>query len=124
MVDIRQLTNYDVAGTAATTTKTILKAGTLTSWRYYIIPLSMLEGEITKMGYCCEVKGIAYPIFLTINGIETEFQIGKTGMFEFQDETWKNVNVSETDEYIAQVTATEVKVPVNIKFVLDYTYNK
>ena len=124
MVDIKQLTNYDVAGTAATTTKSFYKAGTLATRDYYIIPLSMLKGEITKMGYCCEVKGIAYPIFLTINGNETEFQIGKTGMLEFQDETWKNVNVSETDEYLAEVTCTEVKVPVDIKFVLDYTYNK
>lgn len=125
MINIRQLTNYDVAGIASSETKRILKGGDkgeYIDYDYYIIPTSMLGNNITKMGYCCEVKGIAYPIFLTINDIETQFELGKTGMFEFQDETWKDVNGDDT-ERVAQVIVSEVKVPKDIKFTLDYCYD-
>jgi hypothetical protein len=63
-----------------------------------------------------------YPIFLTLNGTETEFQLGKTGMFEFHDETWQDVNVP-TEEEIATVSLSEVKVPAGFNFCLDYCYS-
>ena len=120
MVNIRQLTNYDLKN-ASTVTKYFPKAGQTASRSYYVITQSMLGAPVSKMGYCCETKGIAYPVYLTINGIETEFQIGKTGMFEFQEETWRNIN-GDNIERTAEVFCTEVKVPVDIKFTLDYCY--
>lgn len=118
MVNIRQLTNFDIASTASRETKSIDKAGVITDYDYYVITSEMLGGALTKMGYCCEVKGIPYPIYLTINNNETEFQIGKTGIFEFQEELFKN----DEEEKEIQVFCTEVKVPVDIIFTLDYCY--
>ena len=125
MTNIKQITNYDLVG-ADTTSHTIQKAGETISWNYYIVPSSLLEHSFSKMGYCCEPMGIAYPIFLQIEGSSgglQEFQIGKTGMFEFQKEKWKDVN-SEVDpeEHTAEVVCLAVHVPTGIKFTLDYCY--
>ena len=121
MNNLKQITNFDILD-APSKTRVIMKAGELTSYPYRVIDISKLKGSTTKLGYCCEVKGIAYPIFLTFQGQgEAEFEIGKTGMFEFQDETWKNVN-GDNEERIATVICTQVEVPDNIKFTLDYFY--
>ena len=123
MNNIKQLTNFDIQN-ATIKEKEIYKGGDLgeeISYPYLTITQAMLGAPIFKMGYCCEVKGINYPIFLTVNNIEHEFQIGKTGMFEFQPETWKDINVSE-EEYETNITVTQILVPKDIKFVLDYTY--
>ena len=127
MNNIKQLTNFDIQN-ATEVRKRILKGGDLgeeipypPGYPYLTITQAMLGAPIFKMGYCCEVKGINYPIFLTVNNIEHEFQIGKTGMFEFQPETWKDINVSE-EEYETNIKVTQILVPKDIKFVLDYTY--
>lgn len=81
------------------------------------------SNKVVKFGYCCEVKGINYPIFLTINNVEKEFKIGKTGMFEFQPEDWKNINDPEEEEAEIKIYTNIIKVPSDIKFVLDYCYS-
>lgn len=119
MVNIKQITNYDLAGGGSPMSIHKYGQDPAISYNYYTIPFST---KISKLGYCCEVKGIAYPIFLTINGSEAEFQIGKTGMFEFQPETWKNVNEDSTERTV-EVTCTQIRVPADIKFTLDYCYD-
>ena len=61
-------------------------------------------GNVIKFGYTCEEKGMEYPIYLKMNGVYEKFKIGKTNIFEIS-----------TD-----VGITHVKVPVNIKFTVDY----
>ena len=120
MVNIKQLTNFDMVGDPVI--ESIIKHGELTTAPYYDITSSQLgSNAVSKLGYCAEVRGIGYPIFLTINGKKTQFEIGKTGMFEFQDEEWKNVN-GDNIERIAQILVSEVRVPAGINFTLDYCY--
>ena len=125
MNDIKQLTNFDITE-AETRNKVIDKGGDKGQtiiYPYKVIDSSLLgSNNIHKLGYCVNNnQGINYPIFLKINGIETEFQIGKTGMFEFQEEEWRDVNDDDT-ERIFSISISEVLVPDNIPFVLDYCY--
>lgn len=120
--NIKQLTLKDVG--ASTTTEYIHKGGASTTIPYeYIIINSDKLGSpnVTKMGYCTnDNRGMNYPIFLTLNGTKTEFQIGKTGMFEFQPEDWEDVNTGEKDT--AEINLSEVEVPAGFEFCLDYCY--
>lgn len=117
MYNIKQITNFDIKD-AITTTKNVIAGGDIgydkhsyRSVQYKTISQSYLRNTISKFGYCCEPKAIQYPIFLTINGVEKEFQIGKTGMFELQPETWMNVNRDDSEEQEANVIVSEIKVP-------------
>ena len=126
MNNIRQITNFDLEG-ASEVTKQIDKGGDkgeTISYQYIVITSSMLGSEnVFKFGYCANNnQGINYPIFLVLNGVETEFQIGKTGMFEFQPETWKDVNDDDTERE-ATVSLSSVLVPKNMAFCIDYCYS-
>ena len=124
MNDIKQLTNFDVTD-CTKILKTIFKSEQepRVSHEYYVVPPSKLGSDtITKLGYCAnDNEGIHYPIFLTVNEVETEFQLGKTGMFEFQEETWRDVNADDT-ERIANPSISQILVPTKVSFVLDYCY--
>lgn len=127
MNDIRQLTQVDMAG-ASTVPKTIDKggdAGQTVTVDYYVITSEMLgSNNVFKMGYVANSNPARnYPIFLTLNGTETEFQLGKTGMFEFHDEVWQDVNATGDEEFTATVSLSEVKVPAGFDFCLDYCYS-
>jgi hypothetical protein len=63
-----------------------------------------------------------YPIFLVLDGAEEEIQLGKTGMYEFQSETWKDVNGDNTERE-AVVYLEGMLVPKNVPFCLDYCYS-
>ena len=123
MKNITQITNFDLAS-VSTVSKVIHKGGegTRVSKPYKIVPQSYIPHSIIKLGYCVESKGIDLPIFLTVNGTEKEFQIGKTGMYEFQPETWKNINDDDSEEQTIEVEVTGIAVPANIVFTLDYCY--
>jgi len=123
MINIAQITNFDLTS-ASTVQKVIHKGGegTEVTIDYKVITPEMLNQPIFKMGYCAEVRGIDYPIFLTINGVEKEFQIGKTGMYEFQPETYIDINSEDSEEKTAEVEVTEIAVPAGIVFTLDYCY--
>lgn len=131
MLNIKQITNYDVASTCPLVTRDVEKAGQIVTWRYYDITPNILgTNKILKFGYCVEPKGIAYPIFLEIEGLQTtdpsnckDFQIGKTGMFEFQEEEWRDVNGDDT-ERTATVYCSRIQVPVGIKFTINYCYEQ
>lgn len=126
MNNIKQLTNYDITS-ASEVTKTIRiggDKGKTIDHQYKIITSAMLGSDnVFKFGYCANNnRGIDYPIFLVLNGVETEFQLGKTGMFEFHPEQWKDVNVP-TEEQTATVSLSEVLVPADIPFCIDYCYS-
>ena len=144
MNNLRHINNFDLTG-ANEVPKTILVGGdkgkTLVNVPYLVITQDMLgSGNVFKFGYCvCNNIGLGYPIFLGINGNEpVEFQIGKTGMFEFQPEEWLNENDDEHSELeTMQVSLTQVLVPkqswsdddvatrgeaIKIPFVIDYCY--
>jgi hypothetical protein len=130
MIDIRQITNFDLDN-ANEVTKSIVIGGD------YLHPIDYIYKEITsemlgsnevfKFGYCTNSnEGMNYPIFLTVNGEETEFQIGKTGMFEITPEIF-----SGDIEITPKITG--VRVPIGevgaglrvtnpIKFKLDYMF--
>lgn len=117
--NIKQITNYDISS-LPTTQKQITIGGIIQNYDYKVITLI---GSITKLGYCCEPKGIGYPIFLTFNthpDQEKEIEIGKTGMYEYQEEEWMDLNDEETEVQTAIVYTIKVLVPVGIKFTLDY----
>ena len=127
MNNIRQITNFDISS-ANTVYKTIQKGGDsgeiAVDYPYKVITSDKLGSEnVFKFGYCTNNnQGINYPIFLVLNGVETEFQIGKTGMFEFQPETWKDVNGNDTERE-ATVSLSSVLVPKDITFCIDYCYS-
>ena len=124
MINISQITNFDLASAPAVS-KIIHKGGDGTRVRknYKVITQATLGGHPAfKLGYCVEDKGIGYPIFLTIKGVEKEFQVGQTGMYEFQPETWRDINDAESEEKIAEVEVTSIAVPADLVFTLDYCY--
>lgn len=126
MTNICQITDFDLKG-ASEVTKQINKggdSGETISYQYIIITSEMLGSEdVFKFGYCTNSnQGMNYPIFLILNGVETEFQIGKTGMFEFQSETWRDVNADD-EEREATVSLSSVLVPKDIAFCIDYCYS-
>lgn len=122
MTNIKQITNYDLTE-APIEEKAIMRAEELIIYPYKIITINTLKGVVTKLGYCCEPKGIGYPIFLTFQEQEERpFQVGKTGMFEFQPEEWINVNGGNIVR-TAVVNCITVAVPADIAFTLDYWCN-
>ena len=132
MSDIKQVTNYDVAGSTIIPIPFIYKPdGTrIENYPYHRIP--NLPSNVSKIGYCCEPKGIGYPIWIIIEGktfdpndpnSSSKFEIGKTGMIEIQPEYWKNVNSEKEEdqqEQLGYVLVKDILVPHGIKFVLDY----
>ena len=139
MNNIKQITNFDIKD-AITVTKSVIAGGDIgydkhgrRTVEYKVLSQTYLKNNINKFGYCCEPKAIQYPIFLTINGIEKEFQIGKTGMFELQPDTWQDVNSYNPEEQESNVVVTEIKVPWRFdenennyqgyNFKLDFVYN-
>lgn len=122
MNNIKQITNYDLINITNIEQKTINiggDKGRTIAKDYKILDESILGGRPFKLGYCCEDIYKDYPIFLVINGVEKEFQLGKTGMLEFQPEQWKDIN-GDNIERTATVYVETVKVPVNVYFTLDY----
>jgi hypothetical protein len=127
MNNIKQITSYDIKDFDEVF-KTVIIDGKLPgrTIKYKIIPKSVLGDSINKFGYCCEPKALNYPIFLTVNGIEKEFQIGKTGMFEIQPEDWQDLNSrneEDQEKQEAEVYINEIKVPwgeSGFRFIIDY----
>lgn len=76
--------------------------------------------EILKLGYCCESKGIIYPIFLEMDNSYKQIKIGKDGMYEMQPENWVDNSDIEPEDRITDIIITGVRVPNNINFTLDY----
>ena len=136
MINILQVTNFSDEVTSAPIEYRNVLVGNkeLKNIPYYVLDLTTLTKSdlfpLNKLGYCCDPRGIGYPIFISIynketqQSKETKFEVGKTGMFEFQKYEWRDVNKDPNTEYIAEIFATEVKIPATgITFTLDYCYD-
>lgn len=121
MNNIRQKTNFDLTGGEE---KTVRVGGDKGETRTLTYKSILFESNVFKLGYCTnDNEGMNYPIFLVFStGEEKEFKIGKTGMFEFQPEEWRDVNDDDT-ERTAEVFVTELKVFEDVPFVVDYCYS-
>lgn len=127
--NIKQVTNYDVQDNA-TIQRQITMPNRVPDGKggYKIVnevvtvdyKLALDGVNILKLGYCCEPKGVDYPIYLQMNGSYQEFKVGKNGMYEMQPEEWKNVNIQDPVEKTTDVLITGVRVPAGIEFTLDY----
>ena len=116
--NIKQITNYDISGYPTVNYSITFPNGDVKTVPY----ITALDGsQIVKLGYCCEPKGIDYPIYLTIKGQGTlPFKVGRDGMYEMQSEDWKNVNIQDSMNKITDIIITGVQVPEGIEFTLDY----
>lgn len=146
--NIRQLTNFDVKDNPVERT-IVIHGKNVEYCKISYQQLLDIEGatsttiKINKLGYCVnDNEGINYPIFIDFTSPEgtdyIPFQIGKTGMFEFQPEQWMDVNENvedEDDEETASVDVYSLLVPKLVKnpelendsgkivpFVLDYCF--
>lgn len=127
--NIKQVTNYDVQDNATIQRQITIpnrvpdgKGGYKIVDEIVTVDYKLaLDGvNILKLGYCCEPKGVDYPIYLQMNGSYQEFKVGKNGMYEMQPEEWKNVNIQNPIEKTTDVLITGVRVPAGIEFTLDY----
>lgn len=98
MNNIKQITNYDDLPIEE---------------NYKVI---QLPTPAIKLGYCGDTLSIGKTIILTINAKQIPFQIGETGIFEFDKYDLKN---DDTEEKIT-VYVTEIRVPKDVPFTLDY----
>lgn len=128
--NIKQITNYDIKDNKITTYSVNLPLRTYDKkeQKYKVIFATTsvkyqtaLEGiSAIKLGYCCEEKGIPYPIYLQVNGSYKPFIISKKGMYEIQPEQWENMNEENSEEKTSNIIITGVRVPQGINFTLDY----
>lgn len=122
--NIKQVTNHDLRNTP-TVTHLVKVARRENDGTIKIVPINkkyktaVTGVSIAKLGYCCEQRGIDFPIFLQINGSWEEIQIGKEGMYEMQPETYLDEN-SDDGYKTSTVRVTAVQVPDDIRFTLDY----
>ena len=112
MYNIRQFTNYDNS-----------KFGTETKGdvEYVIIPQSALGANVVKLSFCINnfINTKEYNIYFTIKGKpETKVKIGKSGIFEINVEDY--YNTAEERYKTIKPLITEIKVPNDIEYTLDY----
>jgi len=85
--------------------------------KYKIFSFNEKE-RIIKIGYCCESCGIGIRIYIKFKNEDkfTPFEIGKTGMFEFQDQNLlekdEDGNIIEKEKELTEIEA--VKLPYEI----------
>lgn len=118
MNNVKQITNYDVED-LNTEIKSIVIDGVRISKEYKIIDEETLGGKTFQLAYYCKDKFEKYPIYIIQNNIETQFNIGKNGIFEFQPEVF----IEDGEEVEAKVRVSEIKVPSDIEFTIDYYIN-
>lgn len=123
--NIRQLTNFDIQD-----------YDVIGQYQIENIPDSALKDYVhiqfdkvvSKLGYCCEVRAIGYPIILYLeNGTTAKIEVGKSGIFEFQPEIFINQFIDEEENINIEnvelkINITGVDVPKDFTFTLDYAY--
>jgi len=128
MNDIRQITPFSEELSQAEIEEIAIFIGNkeYVIKEYYVLPAFLLTGSsslsINKIGYVCEPKGIDYPIILTIEGTPRMIYLGKSGIFEAMRESFLDVNEKAEEELDCLPEITEVKVPKDIQFKLDYSF--
>lgn len=76
-----------------------------------------LPAPAFKLGYCGDSFSVGKTIILTINGKQEYFSIGETGIFEYENYKIENSDGQEIDR---KIYTTEVRVPADVNFTLDY----
>lgn len=131
MNNLRQITPFseEIASAPIETIQVYIGNKEYVSKEYYVLSVQLLTGGsigLNKIGYVCEPKGIDYPIVIKTGGTARIIYLGKSAMFEAMEETFLDVNAKEEDPDIEQLDClpeiTEVKVPKDIQFTLDYSY--
>lgn len=116
--NLKQITNYNITEDV----ELVDKAVVFPNGKTKIVKFASFDlPNTSKFGYNCEPKGFDYPIYLTTKGIEKKYEIGVTGMFEIQPEIFKDVNDDNAVEKEVEIFITNVKVPTEIQFKIDYT---
>lgn len=120
--DIKQVTNYDTTGKETTDIEIDIPILDGVKKRTVTYVKILKDIEIFKFGYCCETKGLTYPIFLQINHSDKwkKFYAGKESMYEMQPEDWIDLNDEEPEKRETNVLITGVMVPKDIDFTFDY----
>lgn len=112
--NIEQITNFDLQDK-----DTIIKNGI--EYVQYSFPK-----KISKLGYCCEPKGIGSTIYLYLENNpnkEIAIIIGDSGIFEIQPEIYSKLNSENIAENMElKVNIIKIDLPKHLKFVLDYAY--
>lgn len=121
LYNIKQLTNFDIQNYNSIGQYKIAHIEDSIPVDYVHIDFEQL---VSKLGYCCESRAIGYPIILYFenNSTPTPFEVGKTGMFEVQVETFQNKNEEEINNIDIQINIQGIDVPKEFNFVLDYAY--
>ena len=110
MYNIKQITNYDL-----TSFDTVRRNSKI----YAVIPESYFGTEICKLGYCkTKPSGIGTSFYFTMNDKETEIVIGKTGMYEINVDEYYNREEDRMSTIKPRIT--ELKLPKDVEFILDY----
>ena len=100
---------------------------------YYIFDKDILvehnEDMIYKIGYSCEPSGIYYPIQITFDNynegsIEKWFALNKQGMFEIQEEAFKDIANKDAETVLLSLDIVSIAIPADINFQLDYAYRR
>lgn len=126
--NIRQITNFSDEYAAAGTTQHVVYIGNTHSEtkEYKILTNTLLTKsnliKVLKLGYVCEPKGIDYPIYMRIEGDLRPYYLGKNGIYEFQPEDFEDINNPEEETKECIVYCSEVQIPTDIVFKLDYVY--
>ena len=103
---IKQITNHDIKDKPSSyhTIDISTKESIISKEIEYKTILEDIQ--IIKLGYCCEEKGVIYPIFLKDTGDYKEFKLNEKGIFELDSKD--------------NVIITGVEVPIGINFTFDY----
>lgn len=114
MSNIRQKTNFDLTGD--------IEIRNDIPYKTLIFDDDQGKTPVYKFGYCVnDNQGINYPIFIYFSENDNEgkeFQIGKTGMFEIQQEELPNA--SETEDSEIKVGIYKLLISTLVPFVVDY----
>lgn len=134
--NVAQLTNFDMQDE-----NEYIKITTINNQKYAICNFRQMFNKsemikITKLGYCCEPKGIGKYIYIFLYEQNDDLnlplsitnaipiKIGPSGIYEIQPEVFLKTN----DENIAEevemkVNIVGIGVPIDLKFTIDYAYN-
>lgn len=115
-----QITNYDLEDKESSYYEVEVPTKDGTEFLEIEYKTILKDFNIIKFGYCCEEKGFYYPLFIQ-NKNEEDFKpiiLSSNCIFELTPST---VEKDAEEALEKQVIITGIKVPVGIKFTLDYT---
>lgn len=111
MYNIRQITNYSIPENTPVNIYDDIE--------YIKLNKTILGGEIVKFGYYINSPGgIRYPLYYSVNGKKQKIKLDKKGFYEINVE--KYYDTSKQKQETIKVRITEIEIPKNVEFSLDY----